>query len=233
MTRLSRTMNTMFAAALMAAGLVACDRAPAAGPSRVPNPVSPTHRPQLHLTGLVVDGNDGPVAGAQIAANDVSGRAAETVADAAGAYAVTIDKQDSVAVTVSKDGFESSLLYVWLSGAVAGSEVARNLRLHEILRIRAGDSVEVSIVEGDPSCDDLEGWPCRRIRVVSPVAGRLTLEVPFSPAPFFNIIGPPPDGGSGWFLSVAVAAGSETVVDVMLVGGLAKTTTLTTRLTPP
>jgi len=237
MTKVCPAMTALLATTILNAGLVACDRAPAVGPSGVPNPRSTEPaRPQVRLTGLVVDANDRPVSGAQIAVWNSDGRTSvETVADTAGAYALTIEKQEMVEVDVQKDGFELSRLLVWLPGAAPGSEVTRNLRLHGILRISAGESVELSIAEDDSICYDLEGWPCRRVRVVSPVAGQLTLEVPpesVRPYALIELPGPPYYDIRSFF-RLTVAAGSETIVDVMAYGGKAPmTTTLTTRFEP-
>jgi hypothetical protein len=218
-------------------GLVACDQPPSA-PSRVPNPAPPEPEPlSLRLAGLVVDGKDRAVPAARVAihgSNDST--LAETVADAGGVYSVAIDSRRATGlVTVERDGFEPSRHFPFPGGEAAG-ELKRDLRLHEILRINAGESIDVSIVEGDSSCSaisELEDWTCRRIRVVSPAAGQLTVEVPSHFAqPYCRIQLSNPRSDYSSSLRIAVAAGSETILDVLLIGGSTGTTTLTTRLEP-
>jgi len=233
---MTRAFSTMALLVTMTAGmgLVACDQPPAA-PSRIPNtrPAEPAPLP-IRLTGLVVDGNDRPVAGARVDVSFNGRRLGETVADAAGAYAVMIDRLDSVSIDVDKEGFEPSWLFASTSSGAA--EVTKNLRLHEILRITAGQSLDLSVVEGDSACPyyfGLEEWLCRRIRVASPVAGQLTVDVgPRGASSYFTIKLPDAANDTGPLFRVAVAAGSETILDVLLVGGFNQSTTLTTRIEP-
>lgn len=236
MTRMTSSGAVFFLALFPAFGLVACDQPPSA-PTRMPNPAQAEPEPlTLRLTGLVVDGKDRAVPAARVAVEGNSGGTlAETIADAGGLYSLAIDsRRASGLVTVERDGFEPSRHYL-LPGSIAAGELRRNLRLHEIFRISAGESVEVPIVEGDSACSDtfgLEDWLCRRIRVVSPVAGQLTLEVPSHYAqPHFRIkLAAAVDSSSSF--RIAVPAASETIVEVLLIGGPKGTTTLTTRLEP-
>ena len=115
--------------------------------------------------------------------------------------------------------------------------MTRNLRLHQILRVSAGESVSLLIMERDSVCGDQSGldeWHCRRVRVVSPVEGQLTVEVPASsaePSFFIKLVGSSHLDFRSSF-RIAAAAGSETILDVLLVGARAGTTTLTTRVEP-
>jgi hypothetical protein len=217
-------------------GLVACDQPPAA-PSRMPinRPAEPTPLP-IRLTGLVVDRNDRPVAGARIAVSFNGRSLGETVADAAGAYAVMIDRRNTSELYVEKEGFEPSRLFVFPPITADAAEVTTNLRLHEILRITAGQSLGLSVVEGDSACSytfGLEDWGCRRIRVVSPVAGQLTVEATRTGlSSYFIITLPGAQNDTGPHFRATVAAGSETILDVLLIGGVNQSTTLTTRIEP-
>jgi len=123
-------------------------------------------------------------------------------------------------------------LYVWLSGAAPGSEVTRNLRLHEILRISAGESVELPIELDDPACEDfLDEWWCRRVRVVSQGAGLLRMTVSADTVDHAFVIAGP-GIGVGPNVRVPVAAGSETIVDVLLRRRPPQKATLSTSLEP-
>ena len=145
----------------------------------------------------------------------------EAVSDAVGAYTLTIDRQDSLAVVeVRKDGFEPSQLYVSL-GSSGAAEVKRNLRLHEILRIRAGESVDLSIDENDPFCENsLDEWWCRRVRIFSPSRGQLTVaaSVDGSAAHLIRLQLPGQHEPAPDTLRIPVDAGSETIVEVLRVG---------------
>ena len=235
MTRAFSTM-ALFVTMLAGMGLVGCDQPPAA-PSRMLNsrPAEPTPLP-IRLMGLVVDGNDRPVAGARVAVSNNGRSLGETIADAAGAYAVMIERLDSVEAYVAQEGFEPSRLFVFPLTSSGAAEVTKNLRLHEILRITAGQSLGLSVVEGDSACSytfGLEEWGCRRIRVISPVAGQLTVEVtPTGVSSYFIIKLPNAQNDTGPYFRAAVAAGSETTLDVLLVGGFNQSTTLTTRIEP-
>ena len=222
MTRAFARVRLLLIAASSVVALVACDQSPA-GPSRTPDPRSAGPvLPQIRLTGLVVDGDGRPVPGALIAAPSGGGGAApEAVAGAAGAYTLTVDRQDGLAVVeVRKDGFEPSRLYVSL-GSSGAAEVKRNLRLHEILRISVDESIDLSIEEDDPVCDNgLEEWWCRRVRILSPIRGHLIVvaSVDGSAAHLIRLqlpgqLEPAPDT-----LRIPVGAGSETIVEVLRVG---------------
>jgi len=132
------------------------------------------------LTGQVLDGRDRAVEGARVSAN-VGGQRVETVTDAAGAFALAATDYTSM-FEATKDGYEQSWHPVDLSNAEPGGRVLKNLRLHEILRVRAGDTVEVWIKPDDPLCssesDPLESYPCRTVRVVASVTGLLRVGTP-------------------------------------------------------
>ena len=241
MTKVSPALTALVGATILVVGLVACGKSPV-GPSEAPalsgpSPSSPA-LPEFRVTGHVVDSADRAVAGARITllVNNES-TPIEAFADAGGVYTLAIDPRyadpgDDILLSVEKDGFEPSRVVVW---RVPGYEVTtRNVRLHEILRISAGESVELSITEDDSVCDEMDGWSCRRVRVVAPSAGQLTVEVPDgSSGPHFVIRWPgPPYYDYRSFFRMPVAAGSETILDVILVGGLGHKTTLTTRLEP-
>lgn len=241
MTMVSPALTALVGAMILVVGLVSCGKSPVApsqGPALSgPSPSSPAIQ-AFRVTGHVVDSADRAVAGARIALL-TNGRSTplQAVADASGAYTLAIDARyvdpgDGFVLSVEKDGFEPSWLFMARTPGV--TELTRNVRLREILRIGAGESVELSIDADDSVCDDMDGWTCRRVRVVCPVAGQLTAEVPDgSSGPHFLIRWPgPPSYDYRSSFRMWVAAGSETIVDLILVGGSAHRATLTTRLEP-
>jgi len=243
--KVGRFIGTPFAIAMLLVGLVACDESPVA-PSRgpvaldpaasAPSPAAPT-APPVVVTGRVADGNDGAVAGARVvfgSSRNGTTQSAEAHSDAGGAFTLEIPagllRYNSAILDVAKDGYEPSQVYAWLGSTSPEAPVTRNVRLHEIVRLSPGQSVELEVTSDDSVCGaDLEDYYCRRIRVVSPGAGHLTVtahETSFA----IKL----PGSSSFWSVSLrlAVEAGSETTFDVMLVGGRQGKTTLTTRLDP-
>lgn len=180
-----------------------------------PSPIPPwvTYR----FVGFVVDGGDEPVTNANLTFSDR--RSTTAVTDASGAYDVSIElRQRSATVIVSKPGYESSIHGVGLDPEMDTSR--RNLRLHQIRSITAGESVHLSVNQDDPTCDYEMIWNCRRIRVRSASPSTVMLEVmpDDAGARFGLLIGPiqePYQPKSR--LSVPVTAGSEIPVDILFV----------------
>lgn len=207
-----------------------CDSAPPA-PSRVAQPDSDGSVPLLpgltRVAGLVVEPDGQPVPGAVITWL-YGGQPSSAVTGATGAYALTLDTQppEVVRLAVEKDGFEPSVLHVAAEGR---KELRRDLRLYRILRIGVGESIPLSIGPDDSLCGvvrdtgagyDPEARPCRRFRVVSSSEGRLDIWVKDPEvAPRFRIqLAGQPAGGQRSYFSTPVDAGSETVIDLVLVG---------------
>ena len=199
-----------------------CDSArPAPSPVGQPGPEAPV--PPLpgmtRLTGLVVEPDGQAVPGAVITWL-YGALPSTTVTGGTGAFDLTLDSQppEVVRLTVEKDGFEPSALYVAAEGK---AEVRRDLHLHRIQRITVGESVSLSIGPSDSHCSilatdvDSERWPCRRLRVVSPESGMLTMWVYVAPSgPRYRIqLAANPDDGARSSFSTPVEAGAETVVD--------------------
>jgi len=223
MTWLSRAAIVYIAACSLAVAACDGDHAPVA-----PTPTStPTGPLVVSVTGRVLDGSGNAVGGARITAPGNSGGPIEVVADAAGAYTFSIDARSvRVPLVVEKDGFEPSQLAVWLGVNGATGDVTQDLRLHQIVRASAGASVELSIRPNDPLCgvDEVE-WLCRRVRVVSPVAGQLLVvpailatDIVAGQSIRLRLAGRP-DVFPPSALNVAVGAGSETILEILLVGG--------------
>ena len=227
MTRTISNWAVCLSVLLPVVGLAACDQP--AGPSQMPQPAAPTG-PQVRLSGLVVDGGDEPVPGARIAVQSVDGGTlVETVADAAGAYAFAIERLDRIVVTVQKDGFEPSRVHFTLVASVA-AEVTAHLRLHQIVRISAGESISLATGEDSSVCYDayeMDDWTCRKVRVISPSAGQLTIETAIADAQRIRLQVPGRMERGASTLRLTVGAGSETTVDVQFLLGASETTLYT------
>ena len=204
-----------------------CDSArPAPSPVGQPAPELPA--PPLpgttRLTGVVVEPDGQAVPGAVITWL-YGGQPSTAVTDATGVYGLTLDSQppEVVRLTVEKDGFEPSVLFVAAEGK---AEVRRDLHLHRIQRIPVGESVPLSVGPSDSHCSvfatevdsDFEKWPCRRLRFVPSTAGVLTIWIKDDGSGLqyrIQLAADPSDGGRSYF-STPVDAGSETVVDLVL-----------------
>ena len=204
-----------------------CDSAPSA-PSEVQQPAEPLPGPpppgMTRLTGVVVEPDGQAVAGAVITWL-YGGQPSTAVTDASGVYGLTLDSQppEVVRLTVEKDGFEPTVLFVAAEGK---AEVRRDLHLHRIQRIPVGESVPLSVGPSDSHCSvfatdvdsDFEKWPCRRLRFVPSTAGVLTIWIKDDGSGLqyrIQLAADPSDGGRSYF-STPVDAGSETVVDLVL-----------------
>ena len=121
-----------------------CNSGPSA-PSEVGQPVAAQPAPTLpgmtRLTGTVVEPDGQAVSGAVITWL-YGGQPSTAVTDATGVYGLTLDSQppEVVRLTVEKDGFEPTVLFVAAEGK---AEVRRDLHLHRIQRIPVGESVPV------------------------------------------------------------------------------------------
>lgn len=227
MSRVSRTLMFLTAGTSMAVQLAACDgdRSPAA-----PSQAGPPPAATVQMRGQVIDGHDTAVSGARVSVGGEDGQG-ETVSDLGGAYALTIPAfQLRIYATVEKSGYEESAISV--TGAT--KDFTKDLRLHRILLVDAGQRVELVRRWDDPICgyvlgDDVYDLPCRRVRIVSPVSGQLSVAPTDDGAAAQNIRLRVP----GRFeealatLRLAVAAGSETSVDVMFLMGATDTTLYT------
>ena len=223
MTRRQRCI-TVSAVASLAIILVACDGSPQAVS---PTPAETSQR--LRIFGVVIDADNTPIAGARVSVLTEERLVVDTVADAQGAYAVEIERSEYHVVSTAREGFEPSELILH----PRGREMRYDVRLQRIVRINAGESVTLTVAPTGPACGDGDSiWLCRRVRVVFPAGGALQLAGPGgSSAPFFLLrlagnwdITPRPS------ITVPVAAGSETIVELLLVGQAPQTVRLSTEL---
>ena len=165
-----RTRSRDIVGVLCVAVAAACNQSPVA-PQRV-SAVQPAQAtPAVQVEGLVIDSVGTPVPGATVTALSLETGAplVTTTSNDEGAYSLLFPTPATLhPARVEGDGFEPSTHYVALS--VESTEVVRrDLRLHKIWRVRAGDVVALTIDRDDPACDDfLDVWSCRTIRIVNP-----------------------------------------------------------------
>lgn len=179
-------------------------------PAATPQPAS-TFTP-VHVVGRVIDGVNNPVAGARVTRWD--SLTETTISDAEGVFEMTLalKAQDrSFWVTIEKAGYETSELNRSVDTAATTS-----LRLHQIRRIAAGESLGSVINPDDSSCGYHWGYLCRRVHVSSQSSGTLTVEVVSDAVTGLRL----PVGPVGLpqllerRLSISVTAGSEISIDV-------------------
>ena len=158
------------AALLLVAVVTGCTESPVA-PRRVIPAQQAQPSPPIRVDGLVVDGVGTPVPGATVAAlsSESNAAIASTSSNHQGAYTLSFQTPATLQqMTAEGDGFEPSRHYVDLSAESEGV-VRRDLRLHRIQHLRAGDAVSLTLAPDDPACFDfVDEWWCRTIRVVHP-----------------------------------------------------------------
>ncbi len=217
--------------------LTACSCDAATGPSpftRPPAPVpagSPNPVADIRIRGQVLDDASRPVANARISSLFPSGGmvgVSPALSSSDGAFEFrAAGWTRGLDVTVDKESFETSIVRLSWLDAQAGDTVATNLRLHAIVRIPAGESASLTILDQRLQCsDDSESLPaCRWVRVRAYRAGRLVLE---TRAPFVL-------GYAGWWneqLVVDVASPGEIIVYVASLDPPPQEATVATRLEP-
>ena len=179
------------------------------------------------MRGQVIDGFQEAVSGARVSAAYEGGQV-ETVSDQAGEYALTLPPfQSRIFATVEKSGYEESGFPV--TGATR--DFTKDLRLYRILRVTAGQPVELAKRWDDPICgyvlgDDVFDLSCRRVRIVAPSAGQLRVDPTYDGAAAHNIRLQVPGRAeeATESLRLDVAAGSETIVEVLFMPGATNTT---------
>jgi hypothetical protein len=170
------------------------------------------------IAGAVVDERGVPVAGANLTIEG-SSPSKTVVTDGNGAYDITVDLwQRGTSVTVAKMGYETSRYWVSLDAAQTTS---RNLKLHDIQNVDAGQSLRLGFNLDDPGCG-YELYTCRRVRVRSSSRGTLAIAVtPDNGAVQLGLVtaGQEPGLGTRDRLSMPVVAGSETVIEIVIFSG--------------
>jgi hypothetical protein len=137
---------------------------------------------QVVVEGLVIDGDrDVPVSGALVTARgycapgictDFAGASGR--ADEQGAFRFTASLPPAwseLLVDVTREGYELTRIYIRSASATTAG-----LKLLPSRTIRAGDSIQTSLVFGTYYCG-FESWLCRRIVVEAPSGEKVDLEV--------------------------------------------------------
>ena len=199
-------------------------RPPTPAPVASPNPVA-----EIRVTGRVIDDLGRPVPGATIAAGYSSGAlngntpllssTDGTVEFRVAGWSRGLD------ITVAKEGYENSNLALGWPSAKPGDTVTTTFPLHAIVRIPAGESVRLPIVDERLQCAfDSESYPaCRSIRITTERAGRLFVK---TADPFLVYFG-------GWATEqfhVDLDAAREVIVQVVLLDPPPGEATIATRL---
>ena len=124
---------------------------------------------------MVVDDRQVPVSSANLTFISPNGPVTIT-ADADGAYDVHVTpyRVPGLEVVLEKPGYERTTHFIAVE---VGAEVRHNLVLPAILRVPAGNSIQLSLNPDDPSCGFDDEFLCRTVRVTSSSTGTLTLEV--------------------------------------------------------
>lgn len=219
-----RTM--IVAVALLACACGSSPPAPSpAGQLPAPPPALP---PEAWVTGRVTEPDGRPVPEAEITAVDAwENHLGRAVSDAGGTYSlpIAIRPQGQIRLQVEAEGHEAAVHLAALQGS---SRAQQDLRLHRIVQVDAGESLELTLGERDPVCRyALDDWPCRRIRVVSGHPGNLSVSlVDAALEPSIRLRSGSGVQGSSLWLQVN-GDGGATLVDVLL---LSRRRTLTVGL---
>jgi hypothetical protein len=231
MTRVSSAMAGLLVTTSLVVA-IACDSSTDARRSPLsPSPAAETSQP-LRVFGVVVDADRAPIAGARVSVQ-AGGEppALDTMSDVQGAYSLEVERAVFHVISAAHDGFEPNELLL----TPFGREMRFDVRLQRIVRIKAGESVTLTVVPADPACSDGDQvWTCRRVRVVAPIGGALQFAVPTgTSAPRFLLrVADNWDITPGPSIAVPVSAGSETIVELLLVGQAPQTVRFSSGLGP-
>ena len=197
-----------------------------------PAPAPPVRAVQpLRISGRVLDTTDTPVPGARVTQWDTANT---TTTDANGAFemaASVTPEARSFWVTVEKPGFETSEQARDIQAAANAS-----LRLHQIRTITAGQSIQDVVAADDSACGYHWGFVCRRVRVQSPAAGTVIVEMNTDAVGLGVAIAAPVGFAQPIErrLALPVKAGAEVMIDISAAWDIpgAARFTLNTFLTP-
>ena len=217
---------------LCAVAAASCDASSGPSFTRPSSPAplaTPVPLAEIRVTGQVIDDVARPVPGASISAGYRSGAlvsASPSLSSADGSFEFRVAGWSrGLDVIVVKEGFEDSRLALGWPSAQPGDTVTTTLPLHAIVRISAGESTRLPIVDSRLQCSlDSESYPaCRSVRIVTERAGRLFVE---TGSPFLMYFG----GWASEQLYVDVDAAREVIVQVVLTDSPPQEATIATRL---
>lgn len=183
-------------------------------PPRLAPVAAPVPLADIRVTGRVVDDEGRPVPDASIATGYRSGAVvgySPVLSSTDGTFEFQVAGWSrGIDVTVAKVGFEDSQLALDWPSAQPGDTVTTTLPLHAIVRISAGESTRLPIVDKRLQCSlDSESYPaCRSVRIMTERAGRLFVE---TGRPFLMYLG----GWASERLYVDLDAPREVIVQVV------------------
>ena len=201
---------------------------PTAPTAPTPAPVATAAPPPAlvaaHLRGTVREEGDMPVSFARISVGQAS---AITEVDGSFDVLVSVNPQAQPLgfawVNIEKPGYERSSDWALLRSASFPPSIEdtwKYFRLYRIREITAGESLRIAVAPDDPVCGFEGEWACRTIRLRSWQAGTVTVEaVPEDSNVLFGLV------LAGVYrypyrstsrLSIAVAAGSATPIEILL-----------------
>ena len=207
-------------------GPSAFTRPPTPAPVAAPVPLA-----DIRVTGRVVDDEGRPVPDASIATGYRSGAVvgySPVLSSTDGTFEFQVAGWSrGLDVTVAKVGFEDSQLALDWPSAQPGGTVMTTLPLHAIVRISAGESTRLPIVNKRLQCSlDSESYAaCRSVRIRTERAGRLFVE---TRGPFLMHFG----GWANEQLSVDLDAAREVIVQVVLLDPPPREATIATWMEP-
>ena len=185
-------------------------------PAGPPPPLFVTRR----LSGIVRDGSNRAVANAVVTVHSSNGSKRSVSTDVNGFYDTSAEINQNYVVPwlsmeVSKPGYEDTR-----NGALArNQDTNRDLYLFELARLTAGSDTQLSTTFEGPLCGFELEYACRRLQVVSPASGTLTIElVADDPSSAFSF-GPVtyPKSNPSPRMSRAVSRGQTLDVEILLV----------------
>jgi hypothetical protein len=223
---MERSPTALAASVPLAALLVAaCGSSPSAPTVLPPSLVNPAEPPPpsfvtRRLSGIVRDGSNRAVANAIVTVHNSNGSKRSVATDTNGLYDTSADLNQNYAVPwlfmeVSKPGYEDTR-----NGVLARNpDTNRDLYLFELARLTAGSDAQLSATFEGPLCGFELEYACRRLQVVSPASGTLTIELvaedPASAFAFGPVTYPMPNPSPR--MSRAVSRGQTLDVEILLV----------------
>ena len=167
------------------------------------------------MSGRVLDTAGTPVPGVALTFYRFP-NGSRAVTDAAGSYDVRVDPGiDGINVIAEKAGYETTDQYILVRSA---GDVTYDVRLHAIVRVAAGGSLDLALESDDPHCGFDAEYLCRTVRITAAVPGTVTVTVvPGRPAASLGValtsdVTPTPSPR----LSFRVAGNSETRISILM-----------------
>jgi hypothetical protein len=229
---MARTSRVGVVSMITASLVAGCSDTPVRRYGPAPSPASAT----IPVTGQVTDRGGTPLSQAHVAiASELE--SLEIATDDGGRFAIKLDRAGmEYSGEVTKDGFEP-VRFSLDEVALTAHDLALTFRLYEIVRVEAGRSIDLSVSSHDEICayriSHFDQGPCRRVRIFSPIQGRLAISAGVSAADEaagHGVMVQRPDPPFELEAAVEVGAGWEIPVEIIKTG-VGETTRFTLRTT--